>query len=146
MNFQYNLATVLTYKEQVRLQKEGEYARLLSRVDKQQQKLNLLLHTYQEYLRLLDEHKAQSFMPEKVLMYEKYLQVLEQQIQEAQLVLSSYKLDADHKRTELVQANIDVTTLEKLRDKKQTEFLKEEQKKEEVKMEEFISGQRTKIM
>ncbi len=146
MSFQYSLTTVLTYKEQVKQQKEGEYSKLQSQVEKQQQKLNLLLHTYQGYLRLLDEHKAKEFVMEKVLMYEKYLQVLEQQIQEAQLVLSSYQLDADRKRAELVQANMDVATLEKLRDKKKAEFLKEEQKKEEIRMEEFLSSQKARSM
>jgi flagellar FliJ protein len=75
--------------------------------------------------------------------YEGGLQTMEAQIQREIQHLETLKANAEKKRAEVVAARVDAVSIEKLKEKKISEYQKEAQKDEEHRVEEFVSATRS---
>ena len=76
------------------------------------------------------------------MIYESSLRSGELHIQRETKKLEKLQEEAEKKREEMVEAKIDTSSLEKLKDKKLEQYRKDEQKSEELLVDEFISSTR----
>lgn len=140
--FKFSLDTVLSYKQQVLDALRGEHAEALAAVRAQEKLLEGLWSRYREYngeYRL----RAEEGLPiTEALMYQNGLRALEREIQRETAELERLQAEEEKRRTAVVEAKKDTSSIEKLKEKKLDAYQKAAAKSEEAFIEEFISTAR----
>lgn len=144
--FQFGLSTVLGYKQQVLDGLQGEYAAVLQQVHAQENCLKQVQDRYTAINQEFCELKVRGLTIAEALNYENGLRFLEKEIQKEERILAQLRQQADQKRSQVVSAHQDVTSLEKLRDKKWQSYQKDLQKSEETFMDELVAASRVMEM
>ena len=142
--FKFSLDSVLSYKQQVLESLQGEHAVILAQVRDQE---GVLERTWQDY-RDCDaedrQRKAEGITITDAMVYQNGLRVLERDIQRETDRLEELKKQEEAKRQEVVDAKIDTSSIEKLKEKKLDLYNKEAAKNEEVLIDEFVSSARAR--
>ena len=142
--FKFSLDSVLSYKQQVLESLQGEHAVILAQVREQE---GVLERTWQDYRDCDAEYrqrKAEGITITDAMVYQNGLRVLERDIQRETDRLEELKKQEEAKRQEVVDAKIDTSSIEKLREKKLDLYNKEVAKGEEVLIDEFVSSARAR--
>ena len=137
--FKFALDTVLSYKQQALDALRGEHAAILAKVHAQEDVVGTLEQRYCDYN---DEYRqrAEEGLPiTDVLMYQSGLRAIEMEIQRETLRLEALREAEEKKREEVVEAKKETSSIDKLKEHKQTEYDKEVQKQEEHFIEEFVT-------
>lgn len=140
--FKFSLETVLSYKQQVLDSKQNEHAVLLKELYDQEQ---LVAECWEQYRAYNEEYRRRSDegMPiTEALLYQSGLRALELEIQKQTRKLKDAQEREDKKRSEVVEAKQETSSIETLKDKKFTAYRKEAGKQEEQQIEEFVSSTR----
>ena len=135
---------MLSYKQQVLESLQGEHAVILAQVREQE---GVLERTWQDYRDCDAEYrqrKAEGITITDAMVYQNGLRVLEQDIQRETDRLEELRRKEEKKRQEVVDAKIDTSSIEKLREKKLDLYNKEVAKGEEVLIDEFVSSARAR--
>lgn len=140
--FKFALDTVLTYKQQVLDALEAEYAAAMAKVHAQEAVLEAVWQEYRDCNAEYRQRKAEGLSITDAMIFESSLRSAELHIQRETNKLERLNQEAEAKREEMVAAKIDTSSLEKLKDKKLAQYRKEEQKNEELLVDEFISATR----
>ena len=138
--FQFSLDSVLSYKQQVLDSLKGEHAEILAQVRAQE---DVLERAWQEYRDCDEEYsrrKAEGITINDALVYQNGLRVLERNIQRETDKLDELRRKEEKKRQEVVNAKIDTSSIEKLREHKLEDYNKAVQKDEEKLIDEFVSS------
>jgi len=144
--FQYNLQTVLEYKQRVLDDLKEQYALRMKFVEEKKQEIADLRAKANALNMEFDEVKQQGAAIEKFLMYSSMIDNLDKQVEVEKETLKILQANADKKKEEVIAANIDVNKFEKLREKKQAIFKAQEQKDQEAFIDEFVSNQQNSII
>ena len=142
--FKFSLDSVLSYKEQILESLQGEHAAILAQVREQE---GVLEAVWQEYRDCDDEYrqrKAEGITIADAMFYQNGLRVLEADIQRETEKLEELKKQEEAKRQEVVDAKIDTSSIEKLKEHKLEDYNKEVQKAEESFIDEFVSSARAR--
>ena len=142
--FKFSLDSVLSYKQQVLESLQGEHAVILAQVREQE---GVLERTWQDYRDCDAEYrqrKAEGITITDAMVYQNGLRVLERDIQRETDRLEELRRKEEKKRQEVVDAKIDTSSIEKLREKKLDLYNKEVAKGEEVLIDEFVSSARAR--
>ena len=142
--FKFSLDSVLSYKQQVLESLQGEHAVILARVREQE---GVLERAWQDYRDCDDEYrkkKAEGITITDAMVYQNGLRVLERDIQRETEKLEALRKKEEKKRQEVVDAKIDTSSIEKLKEHKLEDYHKAEQKAEEVLIDEFVSSARAR--
>jgi flagellar FliJ protein len=142
--FHFPLENVLDYKNQVLDSLQSEYASLLALVHQQEAVVEDLQSKYALYADEYRQKKREGLSVLDAIEYEGGLQTMEAQIQREIQHLETLKANAEKKRAEVVAARVDAVSIEKLKEKKISEYQKEVQKDEEHRVEEFVSATRSR--
>jgi len=140
--FKFALDTVLSYKQQVLDALEAEHAAAMARVHEQERVLDAVWQEYRTCNEEYREKKAEGLSITEAMIYESSLRSGELHIQRETNKLERLQAEAEKKREEMVEAKIDTSSLEKLKDKKLEQYRKDEQKDQELLVDEFISSTR----
>ena len=140
--FQFNLDTVLRYKQQVLDNMQNEYAAALARVREQEGILAALEGRYRDLNAGFREAEAAGITVADAMGYEMGLRVLEGEIQRAEVKLEQLRQEAEERRLRLVAARQDAAALEKLREHQWDDYQKAVQKQEEQFIDELVSNTR----
>lgn len=140
--FKFALDTVLSYKQQVLDALEAEHAAAMAKVRAQEEVLDAVWQEYRTCNTEYRERKAEGLSITDAMIYESSLRSAELHIQRETAKLEKLQAEAEKKRQEMVDAKIDTSSLEKLKDKKLEQYRKDEQKSEELLVDEFISASR----
>lgn len=140
--FKFALDTVLSYKQQVLDALEAEHAAAMAKVHEQEGVLDAVWQEYRDCNAEYREKKAQGLSITEAMIYESSLRSGELHIQRETKKLEKLQQEAEKKREEMVEAKIDTSSLEKLKDKKLEQYRKDEQKDQELLVDEFISSTR----
>ena len=140
--FKFALDTVLSYKQQVLDALEAEHAAAMAKVHEQEKVLDAVWQEYRDCNAEYREKKAQGLSITEAMIYESSLRSGELHIQRETKKLERLQEEAEKKREEMVEAKIDTSSLEKLKDKKLEQYRKDEQKDQELLVDEFISSTR----
>ena len=140
--FHFSLATVLSYKNQVLDALKNEHGKILARINEQEKIIHNLEKEYKQCNSNFNEKKAEGITIIESTGFETYLRRLEVTIQQEEKKLAEMKKEEEKKRKEVVAAKQDTSSLEKLKEKKLEAYQKEEQKAEELFVEEFVTFNR----
>lgn len=138
--FVFALDKVLDYKEQVENSLRSEYAQKMDKVKRQERYIDSLNAEFAGCRNEFEARKKQGCSINLMVSYDGYLNSLRRQIEEERVILSELKADAERKRAEMVEAKVETSSFEKLKEKKLKEYEKESRKKEEQFIDEFVSN------
>ncbi len=142
--FKFSLDSVLSYKEQILDALKGEHAAILAQVREQEDVLEAVWQEYRECNEEYRQRKAEGITVMDAMFYQNGLRVLEADIQRETDRLEELRRQEEAKRQQVVDAKIDTSSLEKLKDKKLELYNKAVQKSEEALIDEFVSSARAR--
>ena len=140
--FKFSLSSVLTYKGQVLESLQGEYSALMAQVRRQEEVLESVWSRYRSYNEEFKERQREGLPITEARLYQSGLHALEKDIERETQRLESCRDQAEKKRDEVVEAKKETSSIEKLREKKLTQYRKAVQKSEEAFIDEFVSAAR----
>ncbi len=142
--FKFSLDSVLSYKQQVLDALKGEHAAILAEVREQEERLEAVRQEYRDCNEEYRQRKAEGIAIMDAMFYQNGLRVLEADIQRESDKLEELRRKEEAKRQEVVDAKIDTSSIEKLKEKKLDLYNKAVQKSEEVLIDEFVSSARAR--
>ena len=140
--FFFSLDTVLSYKQQVLDSLKAEHARILMKVRECEDAIEKL---EAEHRRCVLEFRASRMKGMKISdihTYENYLDSLGVKIRKKYEELAKLREKEEAKRSEVVEAKKETSSIDKLKEKKFKEYEKAVQKEEEQFIEEFVATKR----
>ena len=141
-NFKFSLDSVLGYKQQVLDELQNEYAILTDRVRRQELKLVQTKEAYRSCNQEFRSAEAEGITIAEALRFENDLRFWEKEVEQNTQQLLAFQQEAEEKRAQMILARQDTASLEKLREKKHSTYLKEVEKSEEIFIEELVAAQR----
>ncbi len=138
--FFFSLNTVLSYKEQVLESLRQEHVQSLLKVRACEDEIEKLEQQHRACVEEFEAKKRAGIPIVKMKVYENHLEGLGVRILEKQMQLEKLKEDELRKRNKMIEAKKESTTIQKLKEKKQQEYQKQEQKAQEILVEEFVSA------
>ena len=138
--FQFSLDSVLSFKQQVLDALKGEHAEILAQVHAQEDVLEAAWQEYRDCNEEYSQRKAEGMTITDALVYQNGLRVLERNIQRETDKLEELRRKEEKKRQEVVDAKIDTSSIEKLKEHKLEDYNKAVQKDEEKLIDEFVSS------
>lgn len=137
--FQFGLDRVLDYRQRILEGRQNEYATATRRVQEQQARLDVVQERYQSLNNRFREEAAAGITIADAMSYENGLRVLEREIARETQTLQRLEQEAKEKRQRMLQAYMDATVLERLKEKQRDAYEKEVQKRDEQFIEELVS-------
>ena len=138
--FEYRLETVLDYKTQVLDNLKTEHAAIMQNVNKKQEQIRSLKQELTGYESEFDEVKVAGATIENYRLFDMCIGRMEQIIDEEKERLQVLRRQEDAKKQEVIEAKVDTSRYEKLKDRKLREYQKVVAKADEIFVEEFVSG------
>lgn len=139
--FKFSLKSVEKYRNIALDEAKGKYAKAVADVNAQNELIAKVVEELTEVNRELNQRNSEGITILEYQGYKRYLKILENKIKEEEEKLYSLQKVEQGRRREMVIAKTDVMSIEKLREKSFEEFTKEETKKEELAIDEFVSNQ-----
>lgn len=136
--FRYNLETVLEYKTQTLDNLKTEHALILRDVNQKKEDIKNLKNELYQVGVGFDEMKSEGALIEDYRLYTMCMNQIERQIKEEKQKLVVLKKKEERKKEEVVNAKIDTSKFEKLKEKRLKEYHKMEAKADEAFIEEFV--------
>lgn len=140
--FSFSLGTVLEYKNQVLDALQNEHANAVKAMLSQEEIIEQLQRQYTEYNQLFNEKKTQGLTVIEALNFEGYLRNLEAKMKLEYAKLEKCKQQEEQKRFAVIEGKKETSSIEKLKEKRLKQYLKEVQKGEELFVEEFVTYSR----
>ncbi len=138
--FKFSLEKVLNYKTQIEDNLKGEYAEIAKRVLEQEKLIQGLEDNITDTLFAIEEEKSKGFDLSKIQMCEGYIEMLRTRIKAENKKLEQLKILEEKKLAELLEAKVERSSIENIKEKRQADYNKEVQKAEETFIEEFVSN------
>jgi flagellar FliJ protein len=140
--FSFSLGTVLDYKNQVLDSLQNDHANAVKQMLTQEERVEQLNRQYVSCNQEFNEKKMYGLTVIEALQYETYLRNLEKKIKQEYQKLEECKREEERRRTAVVEAKKETSSIEKLKEKKWEQYQKEVQKSEELFVEEFVTYSR----
>ena len=140
--FRFGLDSVLSYRQQVLEGRQNEYGKAMRRVQEQRMRLEAVQQRYQETNQQFREEAAAGISIADAMGFEVGLRALEREIAREAKALRDLEAEAERRRIQMLQAHQDAAMLEKLKEKKQEDYRKAEQKQDELFIDELVSAVR----
>ncbi|MDE7221033.1 MAG: flagellar export protein FliJ [Oscillospiraceae bacterium] len=140
--FRFSLETVLDYKQQVLDSLQAEHGAILAQVKRQEDLIERLEADYRALSGEFNQRKLEGLSVLDAMKYEQYLRSSERQLEEAHRHLAELRRQEEAKRSEVVEAKKETSSIEKLREKKLDIYNKAVQKSEENLIDEFVMTKR----
>ena len=138
--FNYRLETVLAYKTQVLDNLKSEHAVIIQKVNRKQEEIQGLNRELVSYESGFDEVKEKGAAIEDYRLFDMCIGRMEEIIDTEKERLKKLRQEEDAKKQEVVEAKVDTSNFEKLKEKKLQEYQKAVMKADELFIEEFVSN------
>lgn len=138
--FNYRLETVLAYKTQVLDNLKSEHAVIIQKVNRKQEEIQGLNRELVSYENGFDEVKEKGAAIEDYRLFDMCIGRMEEIIDTEKERLKKLRQEEDAKKQEVVEAKVDTSKFEKLKEKKFQEYQKAVMKADELFIEEFVSN------
>lgn len=142
--FQYQLETVLNYKSQVLDDLRLEHAQIVYRVNQKKDEIRHLNHRLVQYQEEFDQTKQAGASIESYRLYDMCIGKMEETIDQEKERLKVLKKKEAKKQEEVVEAKVDTSKYEKLKERQWKAYQRDEQKSEEAFVEEFVTRSYTR--
>lgn len=140
--FFFSLDTVLSYKQQVLDSLKAEHARILMKVRECEDVIEKLEAEHRRCVLEFRECRLNGMKISDIHTYENYLDSLGVKIRKKYEELAKLREKEEAKRSEVVEAKKETSSIDKLKEKKFKEYEKAVQKEEEQFIEEFVATKR----
>ena len=140
--FFFSLDTVLSYKQQVLDSLKAEHARILMKVRECEDAIEKLEAEHRRCVLEFRESRMKGMKISDIHTYENYLDSLGVKIRKKYEELAKLREKKEAKRSEVVEAKKETSSIDKLKEKKFKEYEKAVQKEEEQFIEEFVATKR----
>ena len=140
--FQYSLETVMDYKTQLLDRVQREFSEVMARLRRQRQYLELLYERRRELETEFGKLKQRGGAIQRFQLFQEVLDRRSEEILLEEGRLRKLQEETDRKQTELVEAKVDVSKFEKLKEHKLSDYQRAIQKADERFIEEFIIHKR----
>ena len=137
--FRFALDTVLSYKQQIQEARQTEHAEILAQVRRQEEWLAQLREEYRTYGDDYARRCAQGLAQTEAMIGQSTLRAMERQIEQEEQTLQRLRNQEEACRQQVVEAKRETATIEKLREKRKTEYQKAADKAQELFVEEFVT-------
>lgn len=137
--FSFKLEPVLKYKNDTMELLRNEHAKILQRIVQQEEKISMLENQRDVCAMEFDEKKAMGIIPIEAVNYQNYLTRQNAIINREYGVLRQIQEEEEKKREEVLEARKESMIIEKLKEIRQEEYRKEENRQHELFIEEFVS-------
>lgn len=138
--FLFALDKVLNYKEQVEANLRTEYAQIMQKVAKEEEKLKKLEAEHRACRVQYEAEKQRGSTIRELKMYEGYLDSVLKKIQHTQTVIEMLKQEEEKKRQEVIEAKTETSSIDKLKGRRRDEYTAAVRKEEEQFIEEFVAN------
>ena len=138
--FNYRLETVLAYKTQVLDNLKSEHAVIIQKVNRKQEEIQGLNRELVSYESGFDEVKEKGAAIEDYRLFDMCIGRMEEIIDTEKERLKKLRQEEDAKKQEVVEAKVDTSKFDKLKEKKFQEYQKAVMKADELFIEEFVSN------
>ena len=138
--FNYRLETVLAYKTQVLDNLKSEHAVIIQKVNRKQEEIQGLNRELVSYESGFDEVKEKGAAIEDYRLFDMCIGRMEEIIDTEKKKKKKLRQEEDAKKQEVVEAKVDTSKFEKLKEKKFQEYQKAVMKADELFIEEFVSN------
>ena len=142
--FKISLDSVMTYKQQVLDSLKGEHAAILAQVREQEGVLEAVWQDYRDCNEEYRQRKMEGLTVTDAMLYQNGLRALEREIERETAKLEELRRKEEKKRQQVVDAKIDTSSIEKLKEHKLEDYNKAVQKAEETLIDEFVSSARAR--
>ena len=140
--FRFSLETVLDYKQQILDSLQAEHGAILAQVKRQEDLIEMMEADYRALAGEFNQRKMEGLSILDAMKYEQYLRSSERELEEAYAYLAELRKQEEAKRSEVVEAKKETSSIEKLREKKLDSYNKAVQKSEENLIDEFVTTKR----
>ncbi|NWO21812.1 flagellar FliJ family protein [Oribacterium sp. oral taxon 102] len=140
--FQYSLETVMDYKTQLLDRVQREFSEVMARLRRQRQYLELLYERRRELETEFGKLKQRGGAIQRFQLFQEVLDRRSEEILLEEGRLRKLQEETDRKQTELVEAKVDVSKFEKLKEHKLSDYQRDIRKADERFIEEFIIHKR----
>lgn len=140
--FSFSLETVLTYKNIVLDDAKSVHGEALIRVNNQKEYIKNLKNQLIDFNAEFNEKNEKGMTIIEVNVYKSYFSSIERKIENAYLVLYEFQKDEAQKRQNVVDAKVETSSIEKLKEKKLEVYNKSVARSEELFIEEFVNNLR----
>lgn len=138
--FAYRLETVLDYKTQVLDNLKTEHAAIMQNVNRKQEQIRGLKRELTGYESGFDQIKTVGATIENYRLFDMCIGRMETIIDEEKERLNVLKKQENEKKQEVIEAKVDTSRYEKLKDRKLREYQKAVARADETFIEEFVSS------
>lgn len=138
--FEYRLETVLDYKTQVLDNLKTEHAVIIQNVNRKQEEIKGLNRELVGYESGFDQVKEAGASIENYRLFDMCIERMQAVIDEEKQRLKALQKQEDEKKKEVIEAKVDTSKFEKLKDRKLRDYQKAVMKADETYIEEFVSG------
>lgn len=138
--FAYRLETVLDYKTQVLDNLKTEHAAIMQNVNRKQEQIRGLKRELTGYESGFDQIKTEGATIENYRLFDMCIGRMETIIDEEKERLNVLKKQENEKKQEVIEAKVDTSRYEKLKDRKLREYQKAVARADETFIEEFVSS------
>lgn len=138
--FRYRLETVLDYKTQVLDNLKSEHAVIIQKVNRKQEEIKGLNRELVSYESGFNQAKEKGASIEDYRLFDMCIGRMEEIIDLEKERLVELKRQEDAKKQEVVEAKVDTSKFEKLKEKKFQEYQKAVMKEDELFIEEFVAN------
>lgn len=138
--FKFRLQKVLEMREQKEKLLQQRFMELLAMAEYEKKELEKLYERQEEYRQQLAEKQQGNLEVHEVMNYLSYLEHLADAIEEQKVVVREAEERAEEARLDLMRAAQEKKAVEKLRDKQYEDWMKEQQRAENIFLDEISSS------
>ena len=140
--FQFQLESVLNFKDQQLAALLTELAAAQAQAAAQERERDAARGRYQDYCREYEQRKREGLTVIQAMEFQSGIQVLEGRVLQEERKLTGLRREAEHKRSQVVEARKEVRALEKLRELRLKEYDKALLKAEEKDLDDLTLARR----
>ena len=142
--FKFSLKSVEKYRNIILDEAKGRYAKAVADSEKQSERIDNLKHELSIQNEELNLRNSQGISILELQGYKTYMKILENNIKDEEYKLKTLRKIEQKRRFEMIAAKTDAMSIEKLKEKRWEEYLKEEEKRQQDATLEFVSNQISK--
>ena len=142
--FKFSLKSVEKYRNVLLDEAKGRYAKAVADSEKQVERIDNLKNELNIQNEELNLKNSQGISILELQGYKTYMKILESNIKDEEYKLKTLRKIEQKRRFEMIAAKTDAMSIEKLKEKRWEEYLKEEEKRQQDATLEFVSNQISK--
>ena len=143
--FKFSLETVLRYKNQILEDLKREHGIILLELAEKEAEIRDLEQNWVDENNEFNQKKLTGITAPDAMSYKYHLKVVENKIKDEYKNLEEIQKREEEKRQQVVNANIETSILEKLKEKRIAEYEFLERKEMELFIEEFVANKRASV-